>query len=290
MNNRRRGAVLIFVLWATAALATVGVAQATRLSLQARFSSQSWEREQAWYLAWTGVQSVSQLLAQDDPAYDAWKERWAQSPAELIPFGTGSFLTTHVRDEQAALPLNALGADLLLRLPGFTEAACQALLARRSEDKTIAHPAQLLTLPGFDAAALPDLLPLVTVHGVGPVNLNTAGREVLEKLGFSGSLAEAVERFRNGTDGVIGTEDDGVFEKTGLEEISQKLRTVVGYTLTPEDSTLLNGLLQGGRPMLGVASGLFRVEVEGQTARGGGRVRAEAVVDRSGTVREWHES
>lgn len=289
MNNRRRGAVLIFVLWATAALATVGVAQATRLSLQVRFTSQSWEREQAWYLAWTGVQSVSQLLAQDDPAYDAWKERWAQSPAEPIPFGVGSFLT-HVRDEQATLPLNVLGADLLLRLPGFTEAACQTLLTRRSEGKTITHPAQLLTLPGFDAAALPDLLPWVTVHGVGPVNLNTASREVLEKLGFSGLLLEAVERFRNGADGMVGTEDDSVFEKTGLEEISQKLRTAVGYTLTPEDSTFLNGFLQGEKPLLGVASGLFRVETEGQTARGGGRVRAEAVVDRNGTVRGWHES
>lgn len=263
------------------------MAQATRLSLQSRFAARAEDQQQAWFLAASGVQAFSQALAEDNPAWDGWKESWAKGPDQAVALGPGSFLY-NVLDEQALLPLNSLPVDFLLRLPGFNPESSEVLLARRAEGKPVQHLGELRALAGYNAAALEELVPLVTVHGHGPVNLNTAGRPVLEKLQFLEALLQAIDRFRMGADAVTGTQDDGVFEKADLEEISSKLLQETGYLLTPEDVTLLNGLLQEPR-LLGVASGWFRVQAEGRTARSGARMRVEAVVDRSGTLRGWHE-
>lgn len=263
------------------------MAQAARLSLQSRFAARTEDQQQAWFLAETAVQTFSQALAEDDPAWDGWKEPWAKGPAQSVTLGLGSFLYT-VFDEQALLPLNSLPSDFLLRLPGFTPESSQTLLAQRAEGKLPRHLGELRALAGYNAEALEDLVPLVTVSGSGPVNLNTAGRPVLTQLQFSEALLQAVDRFRLGADVLPGTPDDGVFERADLEEISSKLLQETGYLLTPEDVTLLNGLLQEPR-LLGVSSGSFWVRAEGQVARSGARVTVKAVVDRSGTVRGWYE-
>lgn len=263
------------------------MAQATRLSLQSRYAARTEDQQKAWFLAASAVQTFSKVLSEDDPAWDGWKEPWAKGPAQAVTLGPGSFLYT-VRDEQALLPLNSLPADFLLRLPGFTPESSQALPAQRAEGKLLHHLGELRALAGYNAEALEELVPLATVHGGAPVNLNTAGRPVLEKLQFSEALLQAIDRFRMGADAVVGTQDDGVFERADLEEISSKLLQGTGYLLTPEDAAFLNGLLQEPR-LLGVTSGWFRVQAEGQAARSGARVRVEAVVDRSGTLGGWHE-
>ena len=289
MDNRTRGAVLIFTLWATAVLATVTIAQATRLSLQSRYASKSRDLQESWFLAESAVQAASQVLSEDKNSWDSDKESWAQEPSKPVVLGPGSFLYK-VRDEQALLPLNTLSKEFLLRLPGFNEFSVQALLARRAEGKTIVHVGELRTMAGYDVSKLEELVPLVTVYGSGPVNLNTASRPVLETFQLSKSLVDSMESFRVGRDGIAGTGDDGFFERVDLEEISSKLLNSVGYLLTPEDVTLFSTLLQGGAPMLGVASGWFRVTVEGRVARSGVQTKVEAVVDRAGKIGGWNES
>lgn len=288
-RGRDSGAVLIFTLWAAATLAAVGVAQATRLSLQSRYAARVQDQQQAWFFAESAVETVRVLLSEDDPAWDAPKETWARAPSQPMALATGSFLY-QVRDEQSLLPLNGLPLEVLLRLPGFNEPSAQAVLSRRAEGKRVAHLGELRALAGYDAGALEELAALATVHGTGPVNLNTAGRAALEKLGLLGPFLDVVENFRTGTDGTAGTDDDGVFERADLEEIATKLLAGTGYLLTLEDTNLLNALLQGEKPMLGVASGWFRVTAEGRVTRSGVRTRVEAALDRSGTVGGWHES
>ncbi len=251
-------------------LAAVGVAQAMRLSLQSRYAARTEDRQQAWFLAETAVQTACQRLSKDDFA----------GPAQPVTFGSGSFRYT-VEDEQALLPLNSIPKEYLRQLPGFSPEAAEAL--RGPEAKPIAHLGELRALAGYNAAALEELVPLVTVHGTGPVNLNTAPLPVLRSLGFSESFAAVVSDFRNGADGQFGTPDDGFFKD--LEAIAQKLLNPANPLLSPEDARLLRDFL----PMLGVASSLFRVAGEGRVTRSGVTARVTAIVDRNGTIWGWHE-
>lgn len=289
MNNPRRGAVLIFTLWATAALTTLGVAQATRLSLQSRMTRNIHDQHQAWFLAWSATQAAAALLSQDLTPHDVLNDPWAKGPAEPVPWDGGGSFRFNLRDEQALLPLNAIPQEILLRLPGFNASAASVLLARRAEGKIVAHLAELLALAAFESAALEQLVPLVTVYGEQGVNVNTAEKTVLEKLGFSEPLAAALEQFRKGPDSVSGNSDDGVLERADVEEIAQKLQAAVAYTMTPEEATVLNGLLQREKPLWGVGSQYFRVQVEGRSGRGI-QVRAETVMERNGTLRGWNET
>jgi hypothetical protein len=86
-----------------------------------------------------------------------------------------------------------------------------------------------------------ELKDLVTVHGAGRVNINTAEARVLEAVGLERSLADKILEFRRGPDAAAGPEDDGVFPQTG--SIAPVLAQFT--TLTAEESaSLLNALGQ----------------------------------------------
>lgn len=280
-------------LWATAALAAMGIAQATRLSLELKWAGRLQEREQAWYLCWTGLEVASQLLARDPPdvPYDAPSEAWGQTPAAEIPFNGGTF-RYRIVDEQARIPLNSVPAEILplLRLPGFTVAAVDGLLARRQLNKNPAHAGELAALEGFEAGALGALEPLVTFHPTGAVNLNTAPAPVLSVLGLSPSLSDGIAAYRNGPDGTPGTPDDRVF--TDVELIVPDLEGAMG-PFTPEDQAAIGGLISS--QMLGVRSSFFRVALEGWSSAHRVHRSAVAIVQRGGqgdapNVRGWNES
>lgn len=281
---------MLLSLWATAALAAVGITQATRLSQELKWSGRLQEREQSWFLCWTGLEAASQLLAQDPEfAWDAPKETWGQAPQEAVPFQGGAFLYT-VSDEQARIPLNSAPAEVLLRLPGFTPEAANDLLARRAEGWVPAHLGELPLLAGFQPELLSDLEPLVTLHPTGGVNLNTASSEGLCALGLSTALADRIAAYRTGPDGTWGTADDAVF--TDLERVVPDLEAAFG-PLAPEDQVALGNLISSQQ--VGVRSSFFRVTLEGRSARHQVRRRATAVLERGGQdespeIRGWHES
>ena len=296
MNSRRgacpeprRGAALLLSLWATAALAALGIAQATRLSLELKWAGRLQERDQAWYLCWTGLEAASDLLVRDpELGWDAPSEPWGQAPDSEIPFNGGAFLYK-ISDEQARIPLNSAPAEVLLRLPGFTPAAVEGLLARREQGKTPAHPGELAALEGFEADAAASLEPLVTFQAASAVNLNTAPAPVLSALGLSSSFSAQIVAYRDGSDGVPATADDRAF--TDVERIVPDLEGALG-PLTPEDQAAIGGLISSQR--LGVRSSFFRVALDGWSSAHRVRRSAEAIVERGGqgdgaNVRGWHE-
>ena len=286
----RRGAALLLSLWATAALAVMGITQAARLSQELRLSGRLQEREQSWFLCWTGLEAASQLLAQDSElAWDAPRETWGQVPKGEVPFQGGSFLY-QIIDEQARIPLNSAAVEILLRLPGFTPEVANDLMTRRAEGRVLSHLGELPTLAGFQSEFLPELEPLVTLQPTGSVNLNTASPEVLSGLGLSASLADRIGAYRNGPDGTPGTADDAVF--TDLERVIPDLEEALG-PLPPEDQVALGNLVSSQQ--VGVRSSFFRVALQGRSARHQVRRRAVAVLERGGQgdapkIRGWHES
>ncbi len=282
--SRVRGSVLLVSLWATAALATAGIAQATRISLQLKWQGRLQENRQAWYLALTGVEAASSRLGLNTgEGWDAPSEPWASGPPEPIALGPGTF-HFEIVDEERRLPLNTVPEEILARLPGFTPQAVTAFLARRQEGKTLSHLGELVSLPGFQTAVLDQLEPLVTPYGSGPVNIHTASREVLEILGLSPGLTQTILLYRVGTDGKEGTADDGIFPSS--DQIQPILESVSG-PLLPEDQLVLGNLLNAR--LLGVESSLFRVTSEGRTARHGIRQKVVGILGRDQILRGWHE-
>lgn len=77
---------------------------------------------------------------------------------------------------------------------------------------------ELLMIDGYNSAIVEQLSNYVTVYGDGKINLNTAPKEVFLALGLSEAIAQDIFDYRNGKDGVPGTEDDDVIETENLAD------------------------------------------------------------------------
>ena len=296
-----RGSVLLLSLWATATLASIGIAQATHISLELKWVDRLHEARQAWYLVLEGIAIVSSRLstpdpATDNPAWDALKESWGQTPKKPLSFELGT-VQYRVQDEQARIPLNAAAATLLARLPGFTQPAADELVRRRAEKKLVSHLGELPSVLknfGFQSESLTKLEPLVTLYGVGPVNLNTASDKVLVALGLTEGFAKELLGYPAGLDGVVGTSDDGILEEVTSEKMEAVLKGFYGpeYVMTQEEKDTVNALGGLQPPLVGVSSSLFRADVESATSRHGIKKKVSAVLQRSERilVEGWTES
>ena len=72
---------------------------------------------------------------------------------------------------------------------------------------------ELRLVEGMSLPVYEQLIPFVTVYGTGLVNINTASRPVLEALGLSENIVNAVLTARSGPDGEDATADDFIFEQ-----------------------------------------------------------------------------
>lgn len=84
---------------------------------------------------------------------------------------------------------------------------------RKNADFTVIE--ELLLVKGMTPEAFNSLKEYVTVFGDGKINVNTASKKVLLAIGLTEAAAEAIVNYRNGPDGIPGTDDDRVFTDTG---------------------------------------------------------------------------
>ena len=108
-----------------------------------------------------------------------------------------------------------------------------------------------------------------------PLNVNTVTPTVLRAIGVSESAIQLLTQFRDGPDGALAHERDGVFEEAGLA-ILQTLKDRQGVDLT---GTPDGNLLASDR--FGVSSQTFIVVSEGRVERPPLLVRVEAVMRRT---------
>ncbi len=287
--SRNRGSVLLVTLLATALLSSVAIVEATHVSMELKWANHLQEYRRAWSLAWTGLQVASQELASDpNPMWDAPKENWGQFSQDPTELPSGKF-QYRIVDEQARIPLNSTPVERVALLPGFTLPSANELVSRRLEGKAISHFGELLLLKGFQKEALPDLMPLVTLYGSGPVNINTASAPVLTRLGLSSALASQIVQLRAGADGKSGSADDVIFPD--VTQIIPMIEAKSG-PLLPEDQTAMGNLISAQQ--IGVRSAFFQVEAEGWANPHGVHKKVTAVMERSEPnskpeVRGWYE-
>lgn len=144
-------------------------------------------------------------------------------------------------------------------------------------------PEELLLVKGVSPDLFHRVEPYVTVFGTGAVNINTASPTALSCLGLGSGTIEAVESFRNGPDGVLGTLDDTPFERTGdilkiLDEAG-----LLGNLARSEIRRAVNSRL------LTVRSDNFRGHLFRQLDNSPQSMHITFVFNRGGAVRYWRE-
>ncbi|MCK5081544.1 MAG: general secretion pathway protein GspK [Candidatus Omnitrophica bacterium] len=142
---------------------------------------------------------------------------------------------------------------------------------------------ELMLVKGMTQPIFDKLKDRITVYGAGAVNINTVDTMVLEGLGLESDLACEIVSFRSGNDGLVGTEDDNVFQDT--ESILGSLSSEIG--LSPANSEVLEGLINSG--IIGVRSDYFRGYSFGRFRDADMSVRIAFVIDRDEKIRYWRE-
>ena len=116
-------------------------------------------------------------------------------------------------DEESKVNINKMPTKFIKELPGLDEDS--AVNIRQSLLRPFNIKEELFLVDGVDEEAYLEFSPFITVQSNGRININTASDKVLTSLGFDDGLVRIILLFRNGADGLAGTEDDGVFRSQG---------------------------------------------------------------------------
>lgn len=168
---------------------------------------------------------------------------------------------------------------------GYYEGLAQAYACKDAKFQILE---ELLLVKGMTQDIFDKVSAYLTVYGDGQVNLNTAGKYVLEALGLSDALADKVIQFRRGNDDREVTADDNVFES--VETVVATLSNGAG--LSAEETGQLNSVVASG--LAGVRSDYFHGESRGTLRYGGDEdagvtTKVVFIVDRNKNIRYWRE-
>jgi hypothetical protein len=176
-------------------------------------------------------------------------------------------------DEESRLPILHTDLESLAMLPGVSEA-----MGRQLMDHLAANPERpprriedLSAVPGWNALDLDPLRPLVTFHGEGRVNINSAAPAVLTLLGLSSRAVREMQDFLAGPNGQRGDADDRFFK--GVSEVSTRLRE---YGLRTRVLSEWSAMLQSGR--VGVRSTHYRVYARAVREATGEQYEVESIL------------
>ncbi len=139
LTGPRRGSILLVTFVAITVAALVATGLLLRADATQDVASVSFARIQARALAWSGVQAAvaklsdqrSLLLAGDDPELFESFEVALGSSIGVVLIEPSDEGTGRVVSESARLPLNAVDAPSLSRLPGMSESSAAAIIGRR---------------------------------------------------------------------------------------------------------------------------------------------------------------
>lgn len=209
-------------------------------------------------------------------------------------------------DEEGKLNINKLEGDFLEKLPNISSEIAAAILDWRDEndiarvegaeddyyeeldnpyeckDAPFSVPEELMLVRGVSEEIYDGVKDIITVYGDSKaVNINTAPEEVLAVLigGEFEELPGKIVKYRNGTDGLPGTEDDRIFTDTRTIVVKLKDPLASGGLDSIEEARL-NDLITNKRSFK-VYSNTFRIVSRGEVKGGKVKKTIEAVVKRT---------
>ncbi len=211
-------------------------------------------------------------------------------------------------DESGKININEAGGDILAKLPGFSVDLASAVVDWRDEDDLpnpsgdeddyyegldapyeckdaeFSSPEELMLVKDVTREIYEGVKDLVTVYGEGKaVNINTTPKEVLAVLIGSEfeELPAKIANYRNGSDGIMGTEDDNIF--TDINAINAQLATAL--TLTQVELNRIEELKNTG--YFKVMSECFRIRSRGEAKNGRVKKAIEVVIKRTNKGSEF---
>lgn len=139
---------------------------------------------------------------------------------------------------------------------------------------------ELLLLHGMTPEIFEQVKNEVTMYGKGPVNINTASKNVLMALGIEEQLADKILKYRRGPDGKEPSVDDEVFMQA-----SSVFDTLINQQPSGADQAVLNNLAE--QNLIGVASNAFHIHSVGELPGKKEALEIDAVVERKGKILYW---
>ncbi len=142
---------------------------------------------------------------------------------------------------------------------------------------------ELQWIKGMTAEIYEKILPYVTLHSTGHINLNTASRPVLIALGMAPSICDKLLAYRNWHDGLEGTSDDRVI--MNLSSFPQDLAN--SSFLDHNEELNIKAVIDSG--VLTIKSQNFSVCVLAQLLHKRQTLRLKAIFDDRGVIKQWEE-
>ena len=261
--RRCSGQTLIVALTALIVITAIMGAITVSTLMEARVAARHKDYVQAFYAARAGLEAGAYLLLGDDPDCDALSDGWVASPLyDNMSIGPARYHVfyraaedgerrTGIVDEERKLNINtAEPASLQALHPALTSEIVSRIVAQR-QIRRFTRLSEIELIPGVAEGFLDDaregapagLQSLLTVHGDGRVNVNTAPLPVLTALG---GLTEAqAAKLIEMRAGVGQNEDANVFRSVN------EVRDILDMT-----DADINAL----RSKLGVSSRHFRIQ------------------------------
>ena len=155
-------------------------------------------------LARSAVKTVFYLRAKDaTPAYDTLDELAKEEEVNLCTNNSfryffvdknGAPNAVEIIDESALINLNLASLDVLARLPGMNKELAEAIV--NSGLRPFSTINEVLLVEGISKENFLLFKDLITVYGMGKVNINTASKAVFVALGLDEEEADLILRFR----------------------------------------------------------------------------------------------
>jgi type II secretory pathway component PulK len=275
--KKNNGSILIFVFWVLIILSLLSIAVSYKYSGDIKLAKYESENIRALYLAKAGVAKEIAELNKDRNNYDSLNEDWGKE--KEFKFGGGE-VVYRAFDEEARLNLNSpyLKKGHLVLL-GLNDVLSQAVLDYKAE-KGFEFMEELFLVNGMTRGIFLKIRDCATIYrGNDPrVNINTADENILNiVLNGDSLLVNKIIAYREGNDGKISTEDDGIFREDNFASVFEN------FGITPDSITNYQALFS-------VRSDFFRIKASASFADNKNIVRSiETVIDRNGKTLSWKE-
>ncbi len=223
-QSGRSGQAMVMALLAIAFLTVVIGSATVMLGAHSRMIRHEHNSLVSHYMARSGLETAMMLLGRDDPSSTTLADPWSVEGDVLeqeLPsgtFGLGSHPGAEgepepgIVDEERKLNVNVASPAMLEALmPGLDEETLGRVVSRRGE-RPFATVTEFVVFAGPGAAPGEEaeevrLDGLLTVHGGGRINVNTAPAAVLESVeGISREDAQLTVERRGGPEGAGGLE------------------------------------------------------------------------------------
>lgn len=141
---------------------------------------------------------------------------------------------------------------------------------------------EMLLVKGVTSPVFRKLRDYVTIYGEGKININTASREALLALGLESNIVDDIISFRQGKDGIMGSDDDSAFKEHSeiVPKFSQSFP--LSEAELAEFSRVVNSSLT-------TKSDNFMIRSVARLSYGDNTSEIFSVVTRTGDILYWQE-